>query len=246
MARLKAYTVTSGITPEEIKEEVLKRLKVTEEESKEDTFALTFDYFTKKLYVILSERMVEKDKKINAHMLEIKADTRIQDEQIAKINSILSMIIKSDGGIISDKITLSYSELLELLDQKDKKIAELEREIERLKKELGEATGDPYNVYYGYIDEDREPYIDMDIKVLQNSKIQRNRHLIWRDIDLSYAKIVYAYPKAFGALERILDRNGLDYITSFLKKEILIDGIMYNVYFLAHMASINDDELTFM
>ena len=38
MARLKAYTVTSGITPEEIKEEVLKRLKVTEEESKEDTF----------------------------------------------------------------------------------------------------------------------------------------------------------------------------------------------------------------
>ena len=77
--------------------------------------------------------MVEKDKKINEHMLEIKADTRIQDEQIAKINSILSMIIKSDGGIISDKITLSYSELLELLDQKDKKIAELEREIERLK-----------------------------------------------------------------------------------------------------------------
>ena len=51
--------VTSGISPEEMKDEIVKRLAAAEEmnENGELGFAFTFDYTSKKIYMIFSNQM---------------------------------------------------------------------------------------------------------------------------------------------------------------------------------------------
>lgn len=101
MARLKTYVVTSDITPKEIEEEVVARLKVTEDLNEgEDAFALTFDYNQKKLYMIFSDQMVAKDDKMTENMVEVNQDISHLNDEIKKITKTLSIIVNSDGGVI--------------------------------------------------------------------------------------------------------------------------------------------------
>ena len=58
-------------------------------------------------------------------------------------------------------------------------------------------------------------------------------------------RLVYVYPKEFGELEAIVDRNGLDYIQTFKKEEVLINKVVYYMYILPHAVSIEDSILTF-
>ena len=244
MARLKSYLVTSYITPEEIEEEVVSRLQTAEDITHKDHMALTFNYHTRQLYWIISDGMVEKDKKIDLNMLEIKADTRVQDAQIAKINRILKTIIESDGGIIGNKGQYSYYELLNIIEEQEKIIEDLRAQLEDLKNpESGLFT--PHKVYYGFVEEKQVPKDQQDIENLQFSKILRSRVLTWEDIDMINKRLVYVYPKEFGELEAIVDRNGLDYIQTFKKEEILINKVVYYMYILPHAVSIEDSILTF-
>ena len=96
MAKLLAYTVTSNISKQEILEEVLRRLKMAEElNNGEDTFSLTYDYNTKKMYMIYSEQMVKKDPKMEEYMVEVQPDLSYLDNQIADIYQKLDIILKN-------------------------------------------------------------------------------------------------------------------------------------------------------
>lgn len=96
MAKLLAYTVTSNISKQEILEEVLRRLKMAEElNNGEDAFSLTYDYNTKKMYMIYSEQMVKKDPKMEEYMVEVQPDLSYLDNQIADIYKKLDIILKN-------------------------------------------------------------------------------------------------------------------------------------------------------
>ena len=96
MAKLLAYTVTSNISKQEILEEVLRRLKMAEElNNGEDAFSLTYDYNTKKMYMIYSEQMVKKDPKMEEYMVEVQPDLSYLDNQIADIYQKLDIILKN-------------------------------------------------------------------------------------------------------------------------------------------------------
>ena len=96
MAKLLAYTVTSNISKQEILEEVLRRLKMTEElNNGEDAFSLTYDYNTKKMDMIYSEQMVKKDPKMEEYMVEVQPDLSYLDNQIADIYQKLDIILKN-------------------------------------------------------------------------------------------------------------------------------------------------------
>ena len=48
---------------------------------------------------------------------------------------------------------------------------------------------------------------------------------------MDFGKVVYAYPKEFGALTSIKDTvNNLNYTDSFSKTTVTVDGIDYLVY----------------
>ena len=65
----------------------------------------------------------------------------------------------------------------------------------------------------------------------------RNRTLTF---NLNNQKICIAYPKEFGAAASIKDGNNFDYIASYIRTEITIDGEAYYVYLLSSPTTITD------
>lgn len=58
------------------------------------------------------------------------------------------------------------------------------------------------------------------------------------DVSLSNQKLVYAYPKDYGELTSI-EASGINYIDSFTKSELSIDGVEYFVYVMTDAISID-------
>ena len=61
----------------------------------EDAFSLTYDYNTKKMYMIYSEQMVKKDPKMEEYMVEVQPDLSYLDNQIADIYQKLDIMVKN-------------------------------------------------------------------------------------------------------------------------------------------------------
>lgn len=102
-----------------------------------------------------------------------------------------------------------------------------------------EAIGSP--TYYGYFDiQDTEvtnPTVDQ-IKAL-NSEVVGTKEFSFY-IDMHYGQIVYAIPKSFGDLTKIIVDSAFNYLnSSFTITEMVIDGIDYKVYFLTEPAGLS-------
>lgn len=65
----------------------------------------------------------------------------------------------------------------------------------------------------------------------------RNRTLTF---NLNNQKTCIAYPKEFGAAASIKDGNNFDYLASYIRTEITIDGEAYYVYFLSSPTTITN------
>ena len=52
------------------------------------------------------------------------------------------------------------------------------------------------------------------------------------NISMTYGKLLYAYPASYGDLTSIKDANNFEYITSYTKSTVTIDGVSYNCYLL--------------
>ena len=65
-----------------------------------------------------------------------------------------------------------------------------------------------------------------------------------RTFNLNNQKACIAYPKAFGAATGIKDANGFDYLASYTRSELNVNGEAYYVYLLTNAATITDMKQT--
>ena len=109
-----------------------------------------------------------------------------------------------------------------------------------------EAIGSP--TYYGYFDCNdtgvavTNPTVDQ-IKAL-NSEVVGTKEFSFYIEDMAYGQIVYAIPKSFGGLTKIIVDSTFNYLNSdFTITEMVIDGIDYKVYFLTEPIGLPDKVL---
>lgn len=65
-----------------------------------------------------------------------------------------------------------------------------------------------------------------------------------RTFNLNNQKACIAYPKAFGAATAIKDANGFDYLASYTRSEVNVNGELYYVYLLTDATTITDMKQT--
>ena len=65
-----------------------------------------------------------------------------------------------------------------------------------------------------------------------------------RTFNLNNKKACIAYPKAFGAATSIKDANGFDYLASYTRSELNVNGELYYVYLLTNATTITDMKQT--
>jgi len=92
--------------------------------------------------------------------------------------------------------------------------------------------------YWGIVAADVVNPVESDIKGLANSDLKLKKGLTYSDITMVNSKIVYAYPKSFGALTSIVSKEGYDYMSSYTQTTTTVDGIDYYVYTLTIAATI--------
>ena len=92
--------------------------------------------------------------------------------------------------------------------------------------------------YYGTVGSDVTEATEEVITAL-NKKAVNSKGMTYSDISMDYGKIVYAYPKSFGALSSIKDANNVDYIKSYTKTEVEVGGVTYYAYLLTDAAGVS-------
>ena len=90
--------------------------------------------------------------------------------------------------------------------------------------------------YFGFL---ADGVTDAVVKALQNNNLKTTKALSYNGITATNSKIVYAYPKSFGALSSILDGSGFEYISSYTRTEVTIDGVDYYVYTLTDPVTVD-------
>ena len=102
--------------------------------------------------------------------------------------------------------------------------------------------------YYGYFDCNAtgvavtNPTVDQ-IKAL-NSKVVGTKEFSFYIENMHYGQIVYAIPKSFGDLTKIIVDSSHNYLnSSFTITEMVIDGIDYKVYFLTEPIGLSNKVL---
>lgn len=93
--------------------------------------------------------------------------------------------------------------------------------------------------YWGIVAESVSSPTESDIKALANNDLRTKKGLTYSDILMTNSRIVYAYPKSFGALTSIVSKEGYDYMNSYAQTTVTVDGIDYYCYTLKDAASIS-------
>lgn len=88
---------------------------------------------------------------------------------------------------------------------------------------------------FGAVAADFTPTAD-GVKAL--AKSVKNTRAYTGTADLDNQKTCYAYPKSFGALSAVKDANNFDYLGSYTRSELEIDGETYYVYVLTEPVTI--------
>ena len=96
--------------------------------------------------------------------------------------------------------------------------------------------------YRGIVGSSWIPSVE-DIKTTTKLK-QGSRNSTWSEINLDASsptsgRVFYAYPKYFSTLNSIKDANGFEYINSYTRTELNIDGVDYYVYTLTEPTTIS-------
>lgn len=98
-----------------------------------------------------------------------------------------------------------------------------------------------YPFYYGtFVDNITENEIKLKTKLIE---LKGNK-----TITLSYtdSRVFFAYPKTYGELKGIKDKNGFEYLTDFKQEEILINDVLYYIYKINNKATVSEIEYTFI
>ena len=102
------------------------------------------------------------------------------------------------------------------------------------------ATINFYNAsYYGAVDASKTSLTATEVKALKTKEVKSGRSGT-RTFNLTNQKACIAYPQSFGAAASIKDANGFDYLASYIRTEVTIDGEAYYVYLLSSLTTITD------
>lgn len=93
--------------------------------------------------------------------------------------------------------------------------------------------------YIGTVTDDVVNPTATDIKKMEKVALT-SKKFTKEHIDMEYGRIVFAYPMSYGSLTSIKDGNNVEYINSYTKTTVTIDGISYNVYTLTDSAGVED------
>lgn len=80
---------------------------------------------------------------------------------------------------------------------------------------------------------------EADIKSMA-SILKANKGYTWKNITMLDSRFCYAYPKTFGNLTSIKDKNNFEYINSYTLQVISVNSEDYNVYVLTEPVTISD------
>ena len=99
--------------------------------------------------------------------------------------------------------------------------------------------------YYGTVGEDVTTPTEFDIKNLEFKTLKNSKKLIYSGIQVDYGKVLYAYPKSLGALQKIVDNDNRDYTNSYTRFEVEVDNIPYYAYLLTDAMGTDDGYQSF-
>ena len=165
--------------------------------------------------------------------------------------SIKNVTIKKDGVVVYESTELTNYEDTITLNHQEKAVYEVTVQYNdgAIKKD---PSGNPYpdnikagsltqkvtiqgiaNSYYGVIGD--KPFEISDIETFTSIENSTKGYTVTYKLDDQ--KSVYMYPKSFGDLTSIKDINNFDYINSYTLSTITFEEIVYNVYVLTDITS---------
>ena len=165
--------------------------------------------------------------------------------------SIKNVTIKKDGVVVYESTELKNYEDTITLNHQEKAVYEVTVQYNdgAIKKD---PSGNPYpdnikagsltqkvtiqgvaNSYYGVIGD--KPFEISDIETFTSIENSTKGYTVTYMLDDQ--KSVYMYPKSFGDLTSIKDVNNFDYINSYTLSTITFEEIVYNVYVLTDITS---------
>lgn len=94
----------------------------------------------------------------------------------------------------------------------------------------------PVRSYFGVVSDD---FVVNEQNIKENTEeLNLSSKNYTTTVEMDYQKTLYAYPKSYGALESIKDANGFEYLLSYTREEISMNGEDYYVYILTDAATI--------
>ena len=66
-----------------------------------------------------------------------------------------------------------------------------------------------------------------------------SKSFTYNNINASSQKIVFAYPKSYGTLTKIIDGNNFDCTSSYNRSEVTINTVAYYCYTLANATTVS-------
>lgn len=98
------------------------------------------------------------------------------------------------------------------------------------------AQSEPVYSYFGVVAED---FVISEQNIKDNTEaLTLSSRSYTGTVAMDYQKTLYAYPKSYGELESIKDANGFEYLLSYTREEISMNGEDYYVYILTDAATI--------
>lgn len=94
-----------------------------------------------------------------------------------------------------------------------------------------------YASYYGEVSSTNPSPSDI---TAMTKTVKDGKGLTWNNANLSDSRFCYAYPSSMGNLTSIKDANNFEYINSYTKSTVNIDGTNYNVYVLTDPVTISN------
>lgn len=94
----------------------------------------------------------------------------------------------------------------------------------------------PTRSYFGVVSDD---FVVNEQNIKENTEeLNLSSKSYTATVEMDYQKTLYAYPKKYGALESIKDANGFEYLLSYTRSELSINGEQYYVYLLTDAATL--------
>lgn len=142
-------------------------------------------------------------------------------------SSICTVSAQSDGALITG-ITSGTAEISAITED-----GEFEA---KCNVQVLETVQEPNKSYFGAVADD---FVANEQNIKENTEeLNLSSKNYTATVEMDYQKTLYAYPKKYGALDSIKDANGFEYLLSYTRSELLINGEQYYVYLLTDAATI--------